>query len=453
MTMNHSQKPLWTKGVLLSQQQLQMQDRFFEERVAFGAAALSFCPWGFGRLSLSHEALAAGSLTILEAAGIFPDGLAFAIPEADAAPNPKPLETLWEGDRTSLDLFLAIPEARPGERQVSMDEKDRGTRYLADVVLRRDENTGLSEKPIQFARKNLRILAEGEGLDGHTLLPVARVVRDESGAFHFDPAFVPPLLDIGASDYLQSLSRRLVELLSTRSAALSGARRQRGSGLADFGISDIANFWLLYTVNTHLPAFRHLHERRRGHPSLLFETMLELAGALTTFSTSVHPRDLPAYDHNALGECFTELDRTIRELLQTVVPEHHVTLPLKEVEPSIHATAIDQDRYLGATDLFLAVSADVRADELLRKAPQLLKVSSGDRVRRLIQQALPGVTLQPVPHPPSELPVKLGFQYYRLDRSGEAWDAVAVARNLAVYTPIELPNPRFELVVLLPPGS
>ncbi len=451
--MTHNQKPLWNKGVLLSQQQLQMQDRFLEERIAFGTSALAFCPWGFGRLALDHEALASGSLRILEATGLFPDGLAFSVPAGDPSPSPKALEPLWEADRENLTLYLGIPEARPGERQVSMEGTGGGTRFRADVVLRRDENTGLQEKPIQLARRNLRILAEGEGLDGHGLLPVTRVIRDGSGSFQFDPAFVPPLLDIGASDHLLSLTRRMVELLSTRSGSLSGARRQRGKGLADFGISDTANFWLLYTVNTHLPAFRHFHERKGGHPSHLFEAMLELAGALTTFSASIQPSDLPVYDHRSLGECFTRLDEILRELLRTVVPEHHVTLPLKEVEPSIHATALDQDRYLAATDLFLAVKAEVRADELLRKAPQLLKVSSGDRVRRLIQQALPGVTLTPVTHPPSALPVKLGFQYFRIERTGEPWDAVAAARNLAVYTPIELPDPRFELVVLLPPGD
>lgn len=448
--MTHVQKPLWTKGVLLSQQQLQMQDRFFEERIAFGVGALSFCPWGFGGLTLDHEALAAGSLAVLEASGIFPDGLAFAMPEADSLPPPKPLDSHWTGDRESLDLFLGIPEARPGERQVSLSEADRGTRYLAEVVLRRDENTGLSEKPVQFARKNLRILADDEGLDGHVLLPLTRVTRSGAGQFEFHPEFVPPVLDIGASEYLLSLTRRLVEILSARSGALSGTRRQRGRGLADFGVSDVANFWLLYTINTHLPGFRHFYERRRGHPSLLFETMLELAGALTTFSASVDPRSLPAYEHGALGERFTELDRTLRELLETVVPEHHVTLPLREVEPSVHATAIDQDRYLGATDLFLAVAADLKPEELQRRVPQLLKVSSGDQVRRLIQQALPGTALEPLPRPPASLPVKLGFQYFRIERSGDAWNAIAVARNLAVYAPLELPNPRFELVLLLP---
>jgi type VI secretion system protein ImpJ len=448
--MTHAQKPLWTKGVLLSQQQLQMQDRYFEARIAEGVGTLAFCPWGFSRLVLDHQALAAGSLALVEADGLFPDGLAFSIPGADPAPLPKPLEPHWSEDRGVLNLSLAIPETRPGERQVSLSATEGGTRYVAETILRRDENTGLAEKPIQVARKNLRILADDEGLSGHVLLPLARVLRSPSGAFELDPEFVPPVVAVGASDHLASLTRRLVEILSARSGSLSGARRQRGSGLADFGVSDIANFWLLYTINTHLPEFRHIHASGRAHPARLFEAMLELAGALTTFSSTVDPRSFPAYDHGKLGERVGELDRILRELLGTVVPEHHVTLPLKEIEPSIFATAIDQDRYLSGTDFFLAVASDAPAEEIQRRVPQLVKMSSGDQVRRLVKQALPGAGLEPLPRPPRAVPVKLGYEYFRIERSGDAWNAIAVARNLAVYSPLDLPNPRFELVILLP---
>jgi type VI secretion system protein ImpJ len=451
--MTPMQKPLWTKGLLLSQQQLQMQDRFLEELVRFGRTATSFCPWGYSRLLLDPEALKAGSLRVVEAVGILPDGLAFSCPDADAAPPPKALDGHGQVDRGFIDVHLALPEQRAGGHNVSLSAGDRGRRYSAEVVLRRDENTGLGEKPLQVARKNLRLLADDEALDGHTLLPIARVVRSGSGTWALDPMFVPPVLDIGASERLLSITRRLVEVLSARSSALAGGRRQRGAGLADFGAADIANFWLLYTVNTHLPGFRHLLELRRGHPAVLFEAMLELAGALTTFSTTVDPRTLPAYDHSDLGPGFTTLDATLRELLETVVPENHVTLPLREVEPSIHATAIDQDRYLADSQLFLAVAADMKPDQLLRRAPQLLKVSAADHVQRLVRQALPGVTLQPVAQPPGSLPIKLGYQYFRIEQAGEHWENIKVARNLTVYAPSDVPAARFELVILLPPAQ
>jgi type VI secretion system protein ImpJ len=448
--MRQLQKVLWTKGVLLSPQHLQTQDRFLEDLVGFQLSSLAFCPWGFSELEIDREALAGGTLALAAAAGLLPDGLPFEIPLTDGAPPPKQLEEAWQPDARALELYLAIPEQRPGGHNVSVSTQDRGTRYIAEVILRRDENSGLAEKPIQVARKNFRLLAEGENLDGMAALAVARVVRGESGEFTLDPQFVPPVLDIRASDYLTSIARRLVEILSAKSATLSGMRRQRNQGLAEFGVSDVANFWLLYTVNSHLPRFRHIFETRGGHPAVLYDAMTSLAGALTTFSTTVHPRQLPTYDHNALGDCFTKLDTVVRELLETVVPSSHVTLPLKVTEASIHATAIDQDRYLAAPAIYLAVAASVRGDELARKAPQLLKISSGSQIQRLIRQALPGVTLRPLVAPPSALPVKLDYQYFALDKTGADWDAISLERNLAVYVPSDFPEARLELVVMLP---
>jgi predicted component of type VI protein secretion system len=69
-------------------------------------------------------------------------------------------------------------------------------------------------------------------------------------------------------------------------------------------------------------------DRKHGHPEGLFAEMLALAGALTTFSLQVHPRDLAGYDHDNLGTCFGDLDRTLRLLLETVVPSNFVSLTL-----------------------------------------------------------------------------------------------------------------------------
>jgi type VI secretion system protein ImpJ len=445
------QPVLWTKGVLLSPQHLQTQDRFLEDLVGFQLSALTFCPWGFSRLAIDHEKLAGGLLSISSATGILPDGLLFDIPSADMAPAPKPLDGCWEPDQETLDVFLAIPEYRHGGLNVSTSKEDRNTRYLAEVTMRRDENTGVTEKPIQVARKNFRLLVEGESLEGSAALAVARVVQSSSGEYQLDPHFVPPLIDIQASDYLMSIARRLVEILSAKSGALADSRRQRNLSLAEFGISDVASFWLLYTVNTYLPHLRHIYETRRGHPAELYATMLGLAGSLTTFSTAVHPRDLPAYDHVALSDCFTDLDTKLRDLLDTVVPANYASLPMQRVGPSVYATAIDQDKYLAAPQLYLAVKSEVEQSELVSKAPQLVKVSSGDDVDRLIKQALPGLELTHSPNPPSAVPVKLGYQYFRISKSGAEWEHVKLARNVAAYIPSDFPEPQVELVVVLPP--
>lgn len=449
--MRQMQPVLWTKGVVLTPQHLQTQDRFLEDLLEFQLSTLTYCPWGFQRLEIDREALAGGSLAIAAAAGIFPDGLLFDVPNADPAPPPKPLEGCWETDQTALDVYLAIPEHRPGGYNVALTRAERPTRYLADVLLRRDENTGLSEKPLQVARKNFHLLVDGEPLEGSSALRIARVTRSRSGDYQLDPRFAPPLIDIGASEYLLAVARRLVEVLTAKSAALSGMRRQRNQGLADFTVADVANFWLLYTANTYLPQFHHLFETRRGHPAGLYSAMLALGGALTTFSTTVQPRHLPAYDHENLGGCFAALDEKIRELLETVVPANHVSLPLTLTPSGVYATAIDQERYLAAPQMYLAIRAEGGQPELLRQVPRLVKVSSGDRVDRLIKQALPGVGLTHVPSAPSAVPVKVNYHYFQLARTGAEWEAVMRARNLAAYVPAEFPNPQLELVLVLPP--
>jgi type VI secretion system protein ImpJ len=444
------QSVLWTKGLLLSPQHLQTQDRFLEDVLEFGLTSHTFCPWGFSRLEVDHEALTGGSFSVSSAAGVFPDGLLFEIPESDLAPEPVPLDDQWMDDRESILIYLAIPERRLGGYNVSVDDENRTTRYLAESVLRRDDNTGTSERPIQIARKNFRLLTETEALDGQSVLPAARVVRSSTGEYRLDAHFVPAVIDIEADEYLMAIARRLVELLSAKSASLSGMRRERKQGQADFGVNDVANFWLLYTVNSHLVNIRHIYETRRGHPSCLFQAMLELTGALTTFSTAVKPADLPGYKHGNLSGSFTRLDEMLRELLETVVPANHVTLPLQETEPSIHATALDQDRYLAGLEMYLAISSQLKVDEILKRVPQLFKVTSADRIDVLIKRALPGIELRHVADPPSGLPVKLDYHYFRLDRTGPDWDAIRQARNLTAYVPSEFPSPRLELVIVLP---
>lgn len=448
--MRQLQPVLWTKGVLLNPQHLQTQDRFLEDLLEFRLSTLAFCPWGFHRLEIDREALAGGALALSSAAGIFPDGLPFDIPRADQAPPPRPLEGCWEPDQEMLDVYLAIPEHRLGGYNVSATPRERSTRYVADVLLRRDENTGLSEKPLQVARKNFRLLVGGEALDGYSVLRLAQVRRSSAGEFQLDPAFVPPLLDITASEYLLAINRRLVEILTERSSTLAGTRRHKNLSLADFSITDVGSFWLLYTINTYFPALRHIFETRRGHPADLYSAMLTLAGALTTFSTTIHPSLLPAYDHANLSRCFTELDGMLRGLLDTVVPANCVSLPLKLVRPFVYATALDQDRYLSAPQTYLAFAAEGNQPELVKKVPQMVKLISGDRIDHLIRQALPGVALTYVREPPSAIPVKLHFHYFQLGTTGDAWESVVRARNLAAFVPSDFPNAQLELVLMLP---
>jgi len=430
-----------------------MQDLFLESSLHFRLNALQFRPWGFSALQVDREALASGTFLLNTASGIFPDGLLFDVPRSDAAPPPKPLADCFEADQDEIDVYFAIPPWRDGGLNIAAPRVGADTRYTPQVTMLRDENTGLSEKPVLTASKNFRLLSQSEVQQGTISMRAARVKRSQSGVCTLDAAFVPPLLDFHASDYLVTIARRLSEMLFARSTALSGTRRQKNQSLAEFSASDIADFWLLYTVNSFAPLINHLYEAGTRHPEQLFEAMAALTGSLTTFSTTLHPRDIPVYDHDNLSLCFTNLDEKLRALLETTVPTNCVALPLKLVRPSIYSTELAEDRYLKSTQMYLAVSADVSQAEIIEKTPGLVKVCSNNHIDHLMSYALPGVELTHVPTPPNSIPVKLRYNYFSLSQTGPAWEAVRRARNFSAYVPGELPNPQMELLILLPQGG
>jgi type VI secretion system protein ImpJ len=447
--MKHLQHVIWSKGTFLTPQHLQMQDRYVEDSLHFQIGALNFRYWGFSRLQIDEHKLVEGQFSITSAEGILPDGLPFSVPDSDPAPASRNISDCFNAQRTNLRVYLGIPDQRDHAATVS-NKSDTKTRYASEVQQLRDENTGGTEKPIQVARKNLILLLEGESQEGYIVQQAAAVEKTSAGTFRLSPTFVPPTLNVHEQPQLLGIVRGLMETLTARADLLAGARRQKSESLADFTSADVASFWLLYTINSHLPLFRHVLHKSRVHPEQVFDLMLSFAGALTTFSMTIQPRDLPQYKHEDLGSCFTDLEQKIQFLLKTVIPTHFVSLSLKLAKPSIHATSIDNDSYLHNTRLYLAVSCDLRDADLITRAPQLMKVGAAGHLEDIIQHALPGLKLHHVPQPPPEIPIKLKHKYFGLDLTGEAWERIQRSRTFGVYVPNDFPNAQLELVILLP---
>ena len=335
--MKNRHRVVWTKGMFLTPQQFQTQDQFFEDALQFRWAASQFANWGVTELDIDSEGLGNGLFRLAKCSGIMPDGEQFEMPDTDELPPSRSVTEHFPPARDSLDVFLGIPESRPRARNVSIpslgEPEASGilptTRYLAETRMFADENTGTEEKPVQVARRTFRLLFEDEYRDGFSVLRIAQVTRNAAGIPILNPRFIAPCLNLGSSNYLSMLLRRQIEILATKSATLSGPRRQRGKITAEFSPSETANFWLLHTVNSYLPELKHIWKVRKGHPEAAYVSMLRLAGALSTFSLEAHPENLPDYDHNDLGRSFTLLDQNIRDLMETVIPSKFVSVPLE----------------------------------------------------------------------------------------------------------------------------
>jgi type VI secretion system protein ImpJ len=450
--MKNLHRVVWSKGMFLTPQHFQAQDDYFEQNVQFRCTASTSVNWGLTDLAVDQESLANGLFTIRHCRGVMPDGLTFSIPDSDAPPQGREIADYFQPTEPELDVFLALPESQPRGRNVTIANGahgDAGTRYVASTRMVLDETSGTEEKPVQLANKNFRLVFGGESLDGTSFLRIAQITRSPAGTYIVRSEFIPPALSVDSSEYLLIMLRRLIELLAAKAASLSALRRQKGRSLAEFGSGDLGNFWLLHTVNTFLPQLKHLWVARRRHPEMMYYTMLGLAGALSTFSLDEGARNLPDYDHENLGPCFTQLDEKIRELLETAIPSKCVVVPLRAVEKAIFAGQITNDEYFRKTQFFLSAGAQMGMDDIIKQVPKLVKVSPPAEIHRLVRNALPGLTLRHTPVPPAAIPVKLERQYFAVNQSGILWDGIVKSQQVAIFVPDEIQKPELELLIVL----
>ena len=430
----------------LGPQHFQAQNRYFESLVRFSSEALAYEPIGLSGVQVDHEALKNGVFALVFARGIMPDGLVFLLPESDELPDARSLGDLISPVDDHTDIFLAIPPA--SERSKLIDTGEGDARYSATEVTLTDEWTGGDEQQVKMAGKNFRLLAKHE-VQGEVALAVARVRREGSGGYALDPQFIPPLLQIQGSERILIILRRLVELLEDKSRSVVKPKDLSAGTAAGFSAQGISNAWFLHCVNAGLAPLRHLLSTRTAHPEELYREMARLAGALCTFGIESHPAALPLYNHRDLTEVFAALDHHIRTHLELVVPSNFVSIPLVRRANYFWEAKITDERVLAHSRWIFAIRSKIGESEILSATPRLVKVCSKDFIPKLVQRALPGMTLKHLPVAPPAISPRVDFQYFGIDRSGPCWDHLVATRELGLYVPGELPEPDVELLVVL----
>ncbi len=460
---------VWFDGMHLGPQHFQLQARYFEDATTFATAALWRLSYGLAGCRLDPEALENGALSVLHARGTFPDGLVFDMPDADALPPTRKLSAgnaanrpgAMAGDdvgdaapatfpatRESVTVLLAIPERRANNEDFAAPERPvSSARFIADTRALVDENTGVDERRVLLGRKNIRLLLDAEPAEGMVTLPIARVTRDRSGKLIYDPAFIPPCVQISASEFLMMLLRRLLDILDEKSVTMS--QSAQSSSLVEFSSRDIAAFWYLHAINSAAAPLRHIWSAKRGHPEELYLEMARLAGALCTFALESSLLDIPAYDHLNLDRTFRDLDRFIRRHLDLILPTNCISIPLVPGEPGIYHAEIADRRAFGRSRWMLGMRSSAPDLGVIAKAPALVKVCSRRFVTKLVRHAMPGAPLTFVESRPAACPSKVDYHYFSISKTGPSWDDLAATGSIGVYIPAEFPQCELELLIAL----
>src|SRR4029079_4487556 len=115
--MSAHSRVIWSEGLFLQPQHFQQQERYFERYVEARCQYLVPHSWGFTEIELARDLLSIGKAALRRAAGVFPDGTPFRMPDDDPLPTPMDVGS----EIRDQVLYLAVPLRRAGEAEADRD--------------------------------------------------------------------------------------------------------------------------------------------------------------------------------------------------------------------------------------------------------------------------------------------------------------------------------------------
>jgi type VI secretion system protein ImpJ len=437
MAMKVVDKVAWSEGVLLRPQHFQQLDRYHESLVAARLDAIDALNWGALHIELDERALQQGLINLSVFEGILPDGTPVLLDaqSAQAAPKPRPLEPHFPPAQTGVQVYLAIPQERSGVTNFAEDGDQLRyalrTRKISDMA-RDDRHT-----EIQLALPNLVLLFGDESRDGFSALPIARVIRSESGSPVFSDTYVPPCLRIQCST---AIVRRLEHLLTgmiARFRVLRETRRITGENRVEFNAADVTRYLQLHALNSMLPSMFHLVHAREASPRSTFLLLSQLAGQLATFAPDGDMTTPIDFDYTNLESGFSAIFDLCEHLLSALDTERYVACQLKLQSNGRFYADLSDVRLGGCSRFMIGIDSKHARALVVQEITQRAKLASHGDIDFVLSRNVSGIRVNTCERPPAEVPTRPGLTYFTLPLPDEDvyWKHVRKDNNLVVWLP------------------
>lgn len=438
--MSLDSKVVWSEGMFLNPQHFQQQERYIERYVNGKCSAYGAYGWGLHDFEIDLQLLKLGKISIARARGVFPDGTPFSFPDMD---EPPPVMEVPENTHDCI-VYLAIPVKRPGAVDVLSDSESQGlARYytkeqdIRDVTLEGSDNI-----PIHVGKLRMRLLLETDDLSGYACIGILRIseAREDKDVL-VDDLYISTCLDCNAAPKLTGFLSELVGLLHHRGEAIAGrlADTQRG------GTAEVADYMMLQMINRLEPMANHLLQMQGLHPVELFSETLQMVGELSTFVTKNKRAPLfPPYLHDDLQATFTPVITGLRQCLSMVYEQTATSLSLVEKKYGIRVAQIPDRSLLSGAMFVLAVRADMPENTLRSHLPGQIKIGPVERIRQLVNAAMPGIPIKPLPVAPRQIPYHSGYCYFELERNNDFWKELQQSGGFAMHIGGDFPGIEIE---------
>lgn len=449
-----AEKILWGEGLFLRPQHFQVQDIYHEQRLNLTIRSTIPFSYGIKNIRFDESQLSLHILTLEKIEILWQDGEIYSAPAHDLLPEPVLLNDL--NLRGEMYIYLTLPLLQPHKKNVSHDQTAQPSRYHSYLAETHDLFTDATPSEITVLRRRTEFklldinLDPSQELDGFIYMPIGKIKRQSSGDFELDYKFIPPLLHIESNDTLIKNLKRTLNIIKAKIKMIQNNNRENEQKLIEFRSGDIVSFWLVNALNTAHSTLNHIFLNPQTHPERLFCELLRLTGSLLTFSTAYEVDHLPKYQHFKLQESFEKLDVILRELLDTIISNRYISIPLKETRPSYWVGSLETDKVSRESRLYITVSSSMmQTHELIQIVPLRFKVGNTVDVEERVVAALPAIPLHHLMQVPTAIPVRSGVSYFEVEPNDELYQRMLDSESICIYVPSGFQDISIELIAVL----
>ena len=439
--MSLDNKVIWSEGMFLNPHHFQQQERYVERYIDGKCTAYGAYGWGIHHIEVDQELLKLGKISLINAKGVFPDGTPFSFPDQNDLP---PVFEVPENTHDEI-VYLAIPVKRPGAIDVLPENETQGlARYYSSKQSVRDISVeGGDNTEIDIGKLRMRLLLASDDMSGYTGIGVLRIseAREDKNIL-LDEEYIPTCFDCHASVKLSGFLSELAGMLHHRGESIAGrlADTQRG------GTAEIADYMLLQLVNRLEPLTLHLSQMQGLHPVELYSEVVQMVGELSTFVTNKkRPPVFPPFMHDNLQTTFVPIINSLRQCLTMVYEQTAAALTLVEKKFGIRVAQISDRTLIDSAMFVLAVRADIPENKIQTLFPAQVKVGPVDRIRQLVNAAMPGIPLKVLPVAPRQIPYHAGYTYFEFERNNNYWKELRHSGGIALHIGGDFPGLELEL--------
>ena len=438
--MSLNSKVIWSEGMFLSSQHFQQQERYFERLVDGKCSAYGAYGWGMHDFEIDQQLLKLAKVSVTRGSGVFPDGTPFNFPDVDEPP------AVYEVPENTHDciVYLCVPVKRPGAVDIVTGDSSQSLarHYSYEQEIRDVSSESGDTISLSVGKLHFRLMLETDDTSGYVKLGMIRIAesRDDKNVL-IEDTYIASCLDCGKSPKLAGFLSELTGLLHHRGEAIAGRLADANRGAT----AEVADYMMLQLINRLEPLAKHMASMNGLHPINLFANTIQMVGELATFvAQNKRVPEFPPYLHEDLEASFTPVISELRNSLSAVYEQSAISFNLVEKKYGIRVAEIVDSSLLGTAIFILSARADVPEDALRLHLPAQIKIGPVERIRELVNAAMPGIGLKPLPVAPRQIPFNAGFSYFQLEPQNEYWKELKHSGGFAIHVGGDFPGLELE---------